>query len=247
MPRRHGSVQSRLQAFLSRGNGIHIPRAYKDATHDKCFRIQCGDPNELGHDEVCGGRNRWTVKRHDAVKRALGGALASVDSTEVTMEPGTEEGRRRNDLQVRGRAMCRPVDYDIKIYSLLDRDAHKTTTSTKGNSIGDHITSQALRWLETIEKRTLARAPASLAILRPLVFSPGGLVAKLSWEELGKWKEGLGTLRWRRLPSQISLELLRACLRCREPGDNSEGGQTCEEASGSAESSLRAKEIIQIP
>jgi len=106
----------------------------------------CGDPNELGHDEVCGERNRWTVKRHDAVKRALGGALASVDSTEVTMEPGTEEGRRRNDLQVRGRAMCRPVDYDIKIYSLLDRDAHKTTTLTKGNPLGDHITSQALRW-----------------------------------------------------------------------------------------------------
>ncbi len=44
----------------------------------------------------------------------------------------------------------------------------------------------------------------------PLVISPGGLVAKLSWEELGKWKEGLGTLRWQRLLSQISLELLRA-------------------------------------
>jgi len=105
---------------------------------------------------------------------------------------------------------ARQVDHDIKIYSLLDRDAHKTTTSTKGNPLGDHITSQALRWLETIEKRNLARAPASLAILRPLVFSPGGLVAKSSWEELGKWKEGLGTLRWQRLLSQISLELLRA-------------------------------------
>jgi len=156
------------------------------------------------------------VRRHDAVKRALGAAIASVDSTEVTKEPGTEEGRRRNDLRVRGRAMGRPVDYDIKIYSLLDRDAHKTTTSAKGTPLGDHITSQTLRWLETIGKRTLARAPASLAILRPLVFSPGGLVAKSSWEELGKWKEGLGTVRWQRLLSQISLELLRAQGRLSE-------------------------------
>ncbi len=45
--------------------------------------------NELGHELVCGGRYRWTVRRLDAVKRALGAALASVDSTEVTMELGT--------------------------------------------------------------------------------------------------------------------------------------------------------------
>ena len=88
--------------------------------------------------------------------------------------------------------MGRPVDYDIKIYSLIDRDAHKTTTSTKGNPLGDHITSQALRWLETIEKRNLARAPASLAILRPLVFSPGGLGGKIELGRTGKVERRTG-------------------------------------------------------
>ena len=80
--------------------------------------------------------------RHDAVKTIIANALATIESTDVRVEPRTLEGRRRNDISTRGRGISdtRALDYDIKIYSLHDADSLKTTTHLRIQCLTDHWT-----------------------------------------------------------------------------------------------------------
>jgi len=73
----------------------------------------CGDGNKLGHDEVSMRRNRWAIRRHDEVKRAMFKALVSLENTIAIMEPDTIDGRG-NDIRIEGRGPLGRLDFDIK-------------------------------------------------------------------------------------------------------------------------------------
>jgi len=178
----------------------------------------CGDENRLGHDEVCMRRNRWAVRRHDEVKRAMFKALVSLDNTIAVMEPDTAEGRRRNDIRISGRGVLGRLDFDIKVYSLVDADATKTTTSPEpGVTLRDHALSRVLHHLGQIEKKTITNAPQQgssiLNDLRPLVLSAGGLVAVNTANEMRRWRSVMAGPVWKTLTSRISLDLLRSRSR----------------------------------
>jgi len=176
----------------------------------------CGDENRLGHDEVCMRRNRWAIRRHDEVKRAMFKALVSLDNTIAETEPDTAEGRRRNDIRISGRGVLGRLDFDIKVYSLVDADATKTTTRAEpGVTLRAHAQSRTLHHLSQIEKRTIARAPQGIPsnTLRPLVLSAGGLVAVNTANELRRWREAMASPVWQTLTFRVSLDLLRARSR----------------------------------
>jgi len=61
----------------------------------------CSKSNSLGHDEVCLARPRQTVARHDSVARILHSTMKTIDPT-AEHEPHSFEGRRRNDIRLRG-------------------------------------------------------------------------------------------------------------------------------------------------
>ena len=178
----------------------------------------CGDENRLGHDEVCMRRNRWAIRRHDEVKRAMFKALVSLDNTIAETEPDTAEGRRRNDIRISGRGVLGRLDFDIKVYSLVDADATKTTTSPEpGVTLRDHALSRVLHHLGQIEKKTITNAPQQgssiLNDLRPLVLSAGGLVAVNTANEMRRWRSVMAGPVWKTLTSRISLDLLRSRSR----------------------------------
>ena len=176
----------------------------------------CGDENRLGHDDVCMRRNRWTVRRHDAVKTIIANALATIESTDVRVEPRTLEGRRRNDISIRGRGISgtRALDYDIKIYSLHDADSLKTTTLPPADcTLTEHSFAQAVRFLNRVGKTATRRAPEALAEFRAIVMSTGGLVARETADEIGKWKKELGEWTFEKMMGRISLELLKSRAR----------------------------------
>ena len=103
-------------------------------------------------------RNRWTVRRHDAVKTIIANALATIESTDVRVEPRTLEGRRRNDISIRGRGISgtRALDYDLKIYSLHDADSLKTTTLPPADcTLTEHSFAQAISFVNRVGKQRL--------------------------------------------------------------------------------------------
>ena len=144
-------------------------------------------------------------------------ALVSLDNTIAVMEPDTAEGRRRNDIRISGRGVLGRLDFDIKVYSLVDADATKTTTRAEpGVTLRAHALSRTLHPLGQIEKRTIANAPrgsSNLDDLRPLVLSAGGLVAVNTANELRRWRDAMASPVWQTLTSRVSLDLVRARSR----------------------------------
>ena len=101
------------------------------------------------------GWDKLASRRHDAVKTIIANALATIESTDVRVETRTLEGRRRNDISIRGRGISgtRALDYDIKIYSLHDADSLKTTTLPPADcTLTKHSFAQAIRFLNRVGK-----------------------------------------------------------------------------------------------
>jgi len=178
--------------------------------------LWCGDKSELGHDELCLTRPRATIGRHDAVVRTIGRYLASDHSTQVEIEPHTQEGRRRNDIQwngapSHGRAT---IHFDIKVVSLLGAKSHKTTTRAPAETeLVTHAAKQCIKHLDAVGRHATSVRPLSTATFKPLVFSTGGLMSKETTDEVQSWKGALGDSVFGRLGSAISLELVRARAR----------------------------------
>lgn len=137
----------------------------------------------------------------------IANALATIESTDVRVEPRTLEGRRRNDIAVRGRGISgrRALDYDIKIYSLHDSDAHLTTTRPPTDmSLVQNTFSQAVRYLNKVDMTATDRAPEATAEFRAIV---------ISTDESAKWKRELGEWTYEKMMGRISLELLKSRAR----------------------------------
>ncbi len=133
----------------------------------------CSKSNSLGYDEVCLAGPRQTVARHDSVARILHSTLKTIDPT-AEHEPHSFEGRRRNDIRLRG-SFKWSVDFDVKVYTLLGSKATKTTTNpAAGTSLPLHIVQQATKYLEQIERRAIRARPLTNGRFIPLVFRQVG-------------------------------------------------------------------------
>jgi hypothetical protein len=176
----------------------------------------CGDKAELGHDEICLNRPRATIGRHDAIVRVIGRHLASNHSTSVDIEPHTQEGQRRNDIQWTGSPSHgrSTIHFDVKVVSLLGAKSHSTTTRPPaGTQLVDHANKQCIKHLDTYARRATSARPLSTANFKPLVFSTGGLMAKETADEVLTWKGVLGDTVFGRLGTAISIELVKARAR----------------------------------
>ena len=90
----------------------------------------CGDSANFGHDEVFyHRRERHILARHNQVVQALSQS-PSLGQRPHSVEPHTNEGRRRNDIRLPGSAVrgATAVDYDIKVYPSMAAKALSTTT-----------------------------------------------------------------------------------------------------------------------
>lgn len=107
----------------------------------------CGSSNNLGHDEVCRTRPLRTVARHDSVVRVLYAALRTVDPT-AEYEPHSFEGRRRNDLRMRGSSRLghSQLDFDVKVYSLLSSHSHRAGARRPNNLTPLQHATGNVRW-----------------------------------------------------------------------------------------------------
>ena len=176
----------------------------------------CGDKAELGHDELCLNRPRATIGRHDAIVRVIGRHLASNHSTTVDIEPHTQEGQRRNDIQWTGSPSHgrSTIHFDVKVVSLLGAKSHSTTTRAPASTdLVDHATKQCIKHLDSYARRATSSRPLSTANFKALVFSTGGLMAKETADEVLTWKGVLGDTVFGRLGTAISLELVKARAR----------------------------------
>ena len=86
----------------------------------------------------------------------------------------------------------RSLDYDVKIYSLYDAHAPKTTTRAALDAgIAEHSLVQCPQYLTAVGKRATDRAPTITGEFRPLVLSPGGLIPRKSSNDFADWKREL--------------------------------------------------------
>jgi hypothetical protein len=140
--------------------------------------------------------------------------LRTVDPT-AEHDPSTYEGRRRNDIRLRGSAsLGRNIDYDVKIYSFATDKAHKTTSIPVGNKSDiDHALDQSTRYLESIGKEAIRFRPLTDGAFKPLVFSTGGLMAKGTADELRGWKLDLKTVVWESMMRAVSMSFVRSRAR----------------------------------
>jgi len=191
----------------------------------------CSKSNSLGHDEVCLARPRQTVARHDSVARILHSTLKTIDPT-AEHEPHSFEGRRRNDIRLRG-SFKGSVDFDIKVYTLLGEKATKTTTKpADGVPLPRHIILQASKYLEQVERRAILAKPLTNGRFIPLVFSAGGMMSKTTGEELETWGEKLEATTFQRMKTLLSIAFLKARARSFEAGRSGGGRIGLEELTG---------------
>jgi len=206
-------------------------------------RPWCSKSKSLGHDEVCLARPRQTVARHDSAARILHSTLKTIDST-AEHEPHSFEGRRRNDIRLRG--SCKgSVDFDVKVYTLLGNKATKTTTNpADGISLPLHIVQQATKYLEQIERPAIQARPLTNGRFIPLVFSAGGMMSEATRKELETWGEKLEANTFQRMKTLVSIALLKARARSFEAGRPGDMGNALEELSGDFRVSLRSPQYF---
>jgi len=169
----------------------------------------CSRPNSLGHDELCMTRPRQTVARHESLARIIHSTLKTIDPT-AEHEPHSFEGRRRNDIRLRG-PFRGTIDYDIKVYTLLAANATNTTTRAPENvSLPAHITQQSLKYLDGVGRHATHVRPLTNGRFIPLVFSAGGLMAKDTASELEIWRKEMGATKFTRMITLLSMALLKA-------------------------------------
>ena len=177
----------------------------------------CARPNGLGHDKICTVRPRQTVIGHDSLARIIHPTLKTMDPT-AEDEPHSFEGRRRNDIRLRG-PFRGSIDYDIKAYTLLA--AHATSTTTRPPQdvpLPAHITQQSLKYLNRVGRLATRLRPLTHGRFLPLVFSAGRLMAKDTAVEFELWKKEMGVTKLARLTTRLSIALLKARSRSFDVG-----------------------------
>ena len=133
-------------------------------------------------------------------------------------EPHSFEGRRRNDIRLRG-PFRGSIDYDIKAYTLLA--AHATSTTTRPPQdvpLPAHIAQQSLKYLNRVGRLATRLRPLTHGRFLPLVFSAGRLMAKDTAVEFELWKKEMGVTKLARLTTRLSIALLKARSRSFDVG-----------------------------
>ena len=174
---------------------------------------KCGKQADLLHDEVCGKVAQ--AARHNHIRDIVAKFLRQRPSTDVITEPHSSEGRRRNDIGVRGpgRTGRRDLDYEVKVYSpksVYASDAGLGRRRRAGDTdpVLFHRT-QFNEFLAAVDKMAEADKPDSRVEFKPLVFSTGGMMGENTTKEFDQWKKEMG-IGYPRLMTAISISLLTA-------------------------------------
>ncbi|ODO07458.1 hypothetical protein L198_01037 [Cryptococcus wingfieldii CBS 7118] len=194
--------------------GLHY-RLLTPASSPVCSA--CANESDLGHDEVCRLRETWSIRRHDSINRVFQSYLSRVAGAVVSLEPSTQEGRRRNDLRVRGGGgALRNADYDLKVYGLEDK--HMYVVDGRGKPSGmewlDWVQGRIVAWLSKRDEEVVKKAPRIYGgAFRPLVLSAGGLMSEATAVELRSWRKGMEKEVWQGMQSRVGIELVKARAR----------------------------------
>ena len=157
------------------------------------------------------------MARHESVSRILHSTLKTIHPT-AEHEPHSFQGRRRNDIRLRGSFKV-TVDFEVKVYTLLGSKATKTTTNpAAGTSLPLHIVQKATKYLEQIERRVIHARPLTNGRFIPLVFSAGGMMSEATRKQLETWGEKLEANTFQRMKTMVSSALLKARTRSFEAG-----------------------------
>ncbi|UOH81167.1 hypothetical protein LQV05_003833 [Cryptococcus neoformans] len=175
----------------------------------------CGSDSPLGHDELCRARNPWTQRRHNAINRVIFQHLKQIQGATVEIEPHTLSGQRRNDLRVRGSGALAFADYDLKVYSLGDRDARSTVAPCTPNSkLAEFCLDRCVNWLDKVGQVVAKNAPkVTDGVFKPIILSTGGLVSKSTADEWKDWREAMPAGAFERMEKRIGVELVKARAR----------------------------------
>ncbi|UOH84398.1 hypothetical protein LQV05_001198 [Cryptococcus neoformans] len=175
----------------------------------------CGSDSPLGHDELCRARNPWTQRRHNAINRVIFQHLKQIQGATVEIEPHMLSGQRRNDLRVRGSGALAFADYDLKVYSLGDRDARSTVVPCTPNSkLAEFCLDRCVNWLDKVGQVVAKNAPkVTGGVFKPIILSTGGLVSKSTADEWKDWREAMPAGAFERMEKRIGVELVKARAR----------------------------------
>ncbi|UOH80526.1 hypothetical protein LQV05_003180, partial [Cryptococcus neoformans] len=166
----------------------------------------CGSDSPLGHDELCRARNPWTQRRHNAINRVIFQHLKQIQGATVEIEPHMLSGQRRNDLRVRGSGALAFADYDLKVYSLGDRDARSTVVPCTPNSkLAEFCLDRCVNWLDKVGQVVAKNAPkVTGGVFKPIILSTGGLVSKSTADEWKDWREAMPAGAFERMEKRIA-------------------------------------------
>ncbi|EAL19765.1 hypothetical protein CNBG0580 [Cryptococcus deneoformans B-3501A] len=175
----------------------------------------CGSDSPLGHDELCRARNPWTQRRHNAINRVIYQHLKQIQGATVEIEPHTLSGQRRNDLRVRGSSALAFTDYDLKVYSLGDRDARSTATpSTPNSKLAGFCLDRCVNWLDKVGQVVSKNAPkVTGGVFKPIILSTGGLMSRSTADEWKEWREAMPVGGFEKMEKRIGVELVKARAR----------------------------------
>ncbi|TYJ56862.1 hypothetical protein B9479_002473 [Cryptococcus floricola] len=138
----------------------------------------CAEDSGLAHDEVCRLRETWSTRRHDSINRVLHTYLSRVAGATVSLEPSTQEGRRRNDLRVYGLE-------DKHMYAVQGGKPREMEWI-------DWVRGRIVAWLSKRDAEVVEKAPRIYGgAFRPLVFSAGGLMCEETAVEWRSWRKGM--------------------------------------------------------
>lgn len=175
----------------------------------------CGSDSPLGHDELCRARNPWTQRRHNTINRVIFQHLKQIQGATVEIEPHTLSGQRRNDLRVRGSSALAFADYDLKVYSLGDRDARSTVPPSSPNGkLADFCLDRCVNWLDKVGQVVSKNAPkVTGGVFKPIILSTGGLVSRSTADEWKDWRDAMPAGGFERMEKRIGVELVKARAR----------------------------------
>lgn len=101
------------------------------------------------------------------------------------------------------------MDYDLKIYSLSDRDARKfIDRKTSFNSCGNPRPQPLSLLAGKVSENATKKAPATHSgPFKAVMMSTGGLVSRETADEIRKWRREMGPMIFKGMVKKTSSEL----------------------------------------